>query len=231
MDRAKPMNQHGHPFSRRNGARAFTLLELIAVLGVVLVLAILLSTAAHSVMERSQIVRCNARIRNLNTALLQWVQDNNQVFPSLATPAYGDAGNGIWFGYAKLILPCLGMNAAEAERRPEIFSCPLQRNSVENPGYLFNGGNQFDPSFPGIAGASIASINHPARTITLYEVSGVFPTSWHEHPGGTNIYDKALSVAAFADGHSAYTPFYWNGSAWSVSADPPRDYPYQWSEN
>jgi hypothetical protein len=121
------------------------------------------------------------------------------------------------------------MGLEEAERRPEVFSCPLQHNSVDGPGYLFNGGNQFDPSFPGIAGASMMSINHPARTITLYEVSGVFPTSWHGDPGGTNSYDKAPSVAAFVDGHAEYTPFYWSGSTWSVSEDPPKEYTYQWS--
>jgi prepilin-type N-terminal cleavage/methylation domain-containing protein len=227
-DRVMPPKNHGKGFP---AAGAFTLTELLVVIAVILVLSALLVPALRAIRDRAMLSQCLSRINNLNAALMEWTRDNGQRFPSLETPEYGNADTGIWFGYARLLLPYLGMSEAEAESQPRVFSCPLVRNSVKTPSYIFNGGNQYDPSFPGLAGVVQASVAEPSRTITLYEVAAVFPTSWHKPPpkGGKGVYNNAPSVAAFADGHADFIPFHWDGASLSPSSDPPAGYSYRWS--
>ncbi len=205
-------------------------MELLLTVTVIGILAAVFLAGAHAIRNHAEIARCSARIQNLNGALLLYLQDHNGVYPAMAVPEYGNAATGIWFGYAKLMLPYLGMSVEEAARRPDIFSCPMVRNDVQSPSYIFNGGNQFTEGWPGLAGKRDSLILHPSRTIALYELSAVFPTSWHSpHPGKDNVFSNAPSIAAFVDGHVAYTQFYWDGKSLSASSDPPTGFDYNWS--
>ena len=214
--------------SRRHLCRGLTLPELLVSIAVLSVLALVVAGVFPNLQRQAAVGTCLGRIRNLNNALLLHVQDQNGVFPALETPEYRNAGNGIWFKYAILLLPYLGLSEEEAKRVPHLFSCPLVNNNVNTPSYIFSAANQYDPKYPGMAGARLSLVAQPSRTITLVEVSAVFPTSWH-YPGSTNIFNGARNVAAFADGHAACFPFHYDGAALSISSDPPAGFDYRWS--
>ncbi len=209
--------------------RGFTLVELLVAVAIVAVLGVCALPAFRMVHDLALRTQCTSRIRNLSSGLLLYAYDREQTLPSDAMPEYHNP-EGIWFGYGALVVPYLGMTAETAASSPQVFSCPMVRNDVGHPSYLFNAGNQYDEIFPGLAGRRLVEIAHPARTLLLYEFSAVFPVSWHAPvPGGGDAYQNAKNVASFADGHVAFLPFYWDGKNLSPSKDPPEGYGYQWS--
>jgi prepilin-type N-terminal cleavage/methylation domain-containing protein len=102
------------------------------------------------------------------------------------------------------------------------------------------------PHWPGIGGLAISSIKHPTRTVMVAESPAFFPYSWHEpkpaQPGGVEpynsvaLFNNAMDMVSFVDGHVAYTKIYWgnvitNGGFLACYYDPPASYDYQWSGN
>lgn len=207
----------------------FTLVELLVTVAIVAVLVVCAVPALQVAHDFSLRAQCTSRIRDLSSALLLYAHDHEQTLPSNAVPDYHNS-EGIWFGYGALIVPYLGMTPETATSSPQVFSCPMVHNDVLHPSYLFNGGNQYDGNFPGLAGRRLVEIRHPTRTLLLYELSAVFPVSWHApSPKGGDAYLDAKSIASFADGHVSFMHFYWDGKHLSPSKDPPEGYDYQWS--
>ena len=82
------------------------------------------------------------------------------------------------------------------------------------------------------------------RTVLVAEVPAFVPFSWHKPKRPLYIlstgycpnliFDKAMNMASFVDGHVSYTRMYWNGALGprgvSCNYDPPAEYDYQWSE-
>jgi prepilin-type N-terminal cleavage/methylation domain-containing protein/prepilin-type processing-associated H-X9-DG protein len=111
--------------------------------------------------------------------------------------------------------------------------------------YEFNSGNTHPSSFrgqkyqpPGIAGLTISSIKHPARTVLVAELPAFTPYSWHQpkrpfnHENST--FNNSMNTVSFVDGHVAYIKMYWKGSLrpgpfLAMDYDPPAGYDYQWS--
>lgn len=112
--------------------------------------------------------------------------------------------------------------------------------------YQFNAGNLFPATNivrPGIAGKSLSSIQHPARTVLVAEAPAFIPFSWHKPKRPLYIivpkncpncfFNNALDMVGFVDGHVSYVKMYWK-TAWppksfSSDYDPPAEYDYQWS--
>ncbi len=105
------------------------------------------------------------------------------------------------------------------------------------------GGTNASAAPPGISGLSLSSIKHPARTVLVGETPALIPFSWHKpkHPlywletrNCPNLmFNNAMNMVSFVDGHVSYTRMYWNGvrgsPGVSCSYDPPADYDYRWS--
>ena len=125
------------------------------------------------------------------------------------------------------------------------------RSRSDYSSYLFNAGNLMTDrqgkniGRPGIAGLSISSIKHPTRTVLVAEVPALIPFSWHQPKPPlyvistkycpNAIFNNAMNVVSFVDGHVSYVKMYWNSalgpSAVSGNYDPPAGYDYQWSGN
>ncbi len=124
------------------------------------------------------------------------------------------------------------------------------RPDFDYSSYALNGGNTFAttnsaPIRPGIAGLPLTSIRHPARTVLLAEVPALIPFSWHKPKRPLYIlqtrycpnliFNNAMNMVSFVDGHVSYTKMYWNGVRGffgvSCNYDPPEGYDYQWSGN
>jgi len=123
------------------------------------------------------------------------------------------------------------------------------RADMEFSSYAFNGGNTFGQANgaaarPGIAGLSMSAIRHPARAVLVAEVPALIPFSWHKPKRPLYllsttycpnvIFNNAMDMVSFVDGHVSYTKMYWNGvrGFYGVCCnyDPPAGYDYQWDE-
>ena len=104
--------------------------------------------------------------------------------------------------------------------------------------YGFNGGNaRTNSNAPGIAGRTLASIKNPVKTVLVTECPAFIPYSWHSPklpaPNGTPMFNNALDMVSFVDGHASYLKIYWGGNnppgALALHQNPPAGYDYQWS--
>jgi prepilin-type N-terminal cleavage/methylation domain-containing protein len=124
------------------------------------------------------------------------------------------------------------------------------RPEMDYSSYAFNGGNMFGRTNasavrPGISGLSLSSIKHPTRTVLVIEIPALIPFSWHKpkHPlywletsnTPNCMFNNAMDMLSFVDGHVSYTKMYWNGLraalGLSCNYDPPAEYDYQWGGN
>ncbi len=90
--------QHGHSPRRhpRRRAAAFTMIEVLVTLGIIVVLVTLAIPVTDRVRHRAQASECMSHLRSLGTALQTYLGDHNNVMPTLlnARPdkeAEGDA--------------------------------------------------------------------------------------------------------------------------------------------
>ena len=122
------------------------------------------------------------------------------------------------------------------------------RPDFDYSSYVFSAGNAFPigpTNRPGIAGLPLSSIKHPARTVLVTELPSLIPFSWHKPKRPLYIistrycpnliFNDAMEMVSFVDGHVSYIKMYWNGAfgptGVSCNYDPPDGYDYQWSPN
>lgn len=76
--------------------RAFTLVELLVVIALILLLAALLYPVFRSVRDRANTVSCSSRLRQIGFAMQMYSQDNDESMPLGAYPSNPDLQPGIW---------------------------------------------------------------------------------------------------------------------------------------
>ncbi len=201
--------------SRPSTTRAgFTLVELLACVAAIGVLASLLVPAYARSMDAARLTKCRATMRGLSQGVLLWASEHDGELPRSSHSAFGYQQR----GWAKSILPCLGEpdnpdSATWEKLQRRYFRCPEDSLRTSGISYGLNSFFELDPGFDDYQGSPqqwrrLASIPKPARTILLAEVPGtadhVMAHFWEE--GGTG-YDVDIdrhdgkSQFAFADGH------------------------------
>ena len=165
-------------------SQAFTLLELLLVIGIVAALTVLGLTTVGALQKRSEEARCVANLRQAGSAMLLYFNDRNgKFFPGKnwfaypSTKALPNSGMRDYFGISSLkntmdgdeflvdtVLTCPGMKKAF----PKLYPCPLNR------GYAINAYLYMDsPSTPGerMAGApqQISNVPNLSRMWILSE--------------------------------------------------------------
>ena len=106
--------------------------------------------------------------------------------------------------------------------------------------YWFNSGVllRTGTNSPGLTGTQLSSIKHPSRTVLVAEMPAFIPWSWHKPkqplPVGSDwpLFNDAMNVASFVDGHVNYIRIFWQDPhSPTFSINPPEGYDYQWSGN
>jgi prepilin-type N-terminal cleavage/methylation domain-containing protein/prepilin-type processing-associated H-X9-DG protein len=161
--------------------QAFTLIELLVVIAVIAVLAAMLFPVFASAREKAREASCLSNEKQLSLALLAYAQDSDEHLPPGVMPVSTP-----WFwageGWAGQLYPYV--------RSTQVYRCPddstAGSSSVDLPvsyGYninlvLHDSANTYvgmgDGSIDAPAiGLSLADLDAPAKTVALFEVSGV----------------------------------------------------------
>ena len=151
--------QQPNPLSRR----AFTLIELLVVIAIIAILAAILFPVFQKVRENARRTACLSNEKQLGLALMQYVQDNNETYPSGALLHVNpDAQTGLgWAGECFSYVKSAG-----------VYSCPDDATAPVVQG----GSTTGYPMSYGIntvaAGDMLSDFNASASTVLLFEVSG-----------------------------------------------------------
>ena len=151
----------------------FTLIELLVVIGIVAMLAAILFPVFQQVRGKGRQTLCLSNERQLGLALIAYQQDSDERFPNGVSPADGRpfwAGEG-WagqcFAYVKnaALLRCPDDQTPSAGAHNQTVSYGYNIDLVAGGGYFGGGAAPM--------GRSLAELAAPARTVVLFEVSGV----------------------------------------------------------
>jgi prepilin-type N-terminal cleavage/methylation domain-containing protein len=214
-------------------AAAFTLVELLVVIGVLAILAALLLPALSRAKAKAQRTACMSNLRQINAGVRMYSDDAHDVAPSpgAATTNFPD----LYSDYKRLMKSYVGLNGPSSPQ-DKLFACPADRfypnhiftddepttayvqkslhdePYVDYSSYAFNGGdgrtevfgtNGFTFTRPGLGNVRLSAVKHPSRTVLVAEVSAWEPWSWHE-PSSRLIFNDAKNVVSFVDGHVSY---------------------------
>lgn len=165
---------HGHKLPPRSGA--FTLLELLAVIAIVGLLAALLVPAYRGVVARAQDARCLSNLRQIGTAVAAYAGEHNGAFPrggwagGNAIPIEPPETDGV--GWLTDIYPYLDDNR-------NIFICPSGKKKSptgQNAWMRMPNGKWSDPLYPmHYAYNAQLNTNRPA----LREPQPGAPSAWN----------------------------------------------------
>src|SRR5262245_19256570 len=231
-----------HRWPRTTRSSGFTMTDLLIVLAVLSVLAAVIVPMVVRSRANSRLALCLANLRQVNRAVLQFADDQNQILPRMD----GSPAPGGWWYYKEQVKSYVGLTGASSAN-DKVFACPDDRGYGEGSekarpfckskkyvytSYVFNGVNL--PGIPNIAGRDVSSLTDPARTLLTMEWVAHAPLSWHRsRTGKANMpfYNDAESAVGFVDGRVAFIKIYYDGLNAAYTRDPAPGYHYRYSGN
>jgi len=120
-------------------SRAFTLIELLIILTVLLVLGLLLVPSWMQARGRAQRIRCTSHLKQLGLAYKTWAIDHSDRFPHEVPLAEGGAMEAVSTGYLALVYqvmsnelytPFILVCPSDSERRPSEKFTALQSSNL-----------------------------------------------------------------------------------------------------
>jgi prepilin-type N-terminal cleavage/methylation domain-containing protein/prepilin-type processing-associated H-X9-DG protein len=140
-----------------NTRKGFTLIELLVVIAIIAILAAILFPVFAKVREKARQTTCASNSKQIGLAILQYVQDYDEKYPSGAylTATAANVGAG-WAGEVQTYAKSTGM-----------FKCP--DDSTSTSGLLVPVSYAFNYN---LANQAQASATSPTNTVMTFEVSG-----------------------------------------------------------
>jgi prepilin-type N-terminal cleavage/methylation domain-containing protein len=213
-----------------NPRRAFTLIELLAVVAIIGILAALLPPALSQAKENGRRTACVNNLRQVNLAIKFYADDWTDSLPILPEP--NPYRNGVGAYYKQLVKGYLGL-AGPASPGEKIFVCPsdpIFHTQIHHAftSYTFNGYEADSSPIPRITGQKSSGIKNPTRAVMVGEVSAFVGGAWH--PLVQPDLADERNVLSFVDSHVDFTRVYWDGDPGSppCNYEPPAIYNYNW---
>lgn len=216
----------------------FVLPDLLGVLAIGSLLAALVAVPWIRSQRTSREALCVGNLRAIAQAVQLYAEDHAKTLPG---PVAGQGGD-FWWWYKEQIRPYLAPKGNKSAQDAQ-FVCPEDRGysdpapfcktpRFDLSSYVFNG--VMLPGMPQIAGWKQASLVEPGRTLLVMEWATHAPLSWHRSRTGVKnapFYNDAACAVAFADGHAAVIPIYYDGFNAAYTRDPIAGYAYRFSGN
>ena len=207
--------------------RAFTLVELLVVIGIIALLLAILLPALSRVREASNRAKCLANIAELGRAVLLYAHDNKDHLPDAGSGNAPDAlmspravGLPAWstFGPDTYVLPSIGQLLGKyLNNDTRLWSCPSAPsnsfiltgadplggtglNDQFKPNYVYLAAKEYIPAFPGLG--QLASKYHVPEW-AVRSVSGLQTTKVVSRSGNT-----ASEIVLFYDRSPSYHQFH-----------------------
>ncbi|BDI30969.1 hypothetical protein CCAX7_30200 [Capsulimonas corticalis] len=179
----------------------FTLIELLVVIAIIAILAAILFPVFAKAREKARQISCASNLKQLSIAMLQYTQDNDEMFP-LGQPFFtGYDGIG-WGGRIHTYL-----KSAAVYQCPDDATAPIGPGSSTYVSYGFNRSLTFanGSAYPGPTG-HIAQLNSPSKTVMLNEVrncwAAVFPIPGTTYSNINEFYTASLNGVWNAQGNA-----------------------------
>jgi len=195
-------------------ALAFTLTELLVVVGVIALLAATLLPALADTRYRDQLVMCTANCRQWGVGMMTYASDHNDYFPNEQLPA--TSGHDPW-DVANSFLPDI---AAYGLNNPKAWFCPVRSWAYQQDNSITQ-----------------AQLGHPLTTVTndvayLFASHEVWPVPDFEALAGGNTYGGLVAMPAgympwvkLSEGGGFYVPSIYLSNG---ALNPNRHSPYEW---
>jgi prepilin-type N-terminal cleavage/methylation domain-containing protein len=123
------------------GRRAFTLVELLVVIGIIALLIAILLPALSRAREQARQVACASNLRQVGLAMLMYANSNRgQLFPiDAGGPFANPPAEELWFVYVLKAKPLPGPEANEvAKWTPKVMTCPVDVEPEQAHTYVLN---------------------------------------------------------------------------------------------
>ena len=229
--------------------RAFTLLELLATIAIIGILAALLLPVLGKARAAARRTTCINNVREISSAILMYAADHSDSFRAATNDFH------IYFTYRDSIQSYLAR--AGVNTNDPIFVCPADNFDCTRPAveqvfwpqavtgrglhhlpqtdFSSYGLNGEAPQSPDAAenggvrvtGKPFSAVRQPSRLVLECEFSSTLGLSAHE-PRESQQFNNAKNVIGFVDGHVSFIPIYWNGAGLPGSYNPPAGYDYLW---
>lgn len=210
--------------------RAYTLIELVATLSILGILAAILFPVFAQARERARATACLSNMKQIGTATTMYVQDYDETYPC----GWGqpDSGQTMWRMALQPYIQKYGDQAKLAKNLYDssaisnmgVYSCPDQpANQNYGPtsyGYNAHGGmttgwSNAQQTFPG---ASLASIDRPANMVAFADAGEVGGPSKPLDPNFDEPTNCNISAGTGNCGPYKFEPKLWK-ERWSVDWD------------
>ena len=161
----------------------FTLIELLVVIAIIAILASILLPALSKAREKARESSCNSNLKQLGTAFMIYVLDNNDITPTCQTMYNGS----LTTNWPCSLYPALGKttNAVNEVQTNKVFHCPslmtgIARTYASNlgttltlrpPNYIGYGLNQNAVGLTPGSNVKITKVRRPSELSLILETS------------------------------------------------------------
>jgi prepilin-type processing-associated H-X9-DG protein len=163
----------------RNSRSALTILELLVVIGIIAVLAALLTPVYQRVTATGQATACISNLRQIGTGLSAYLADNDNAMPILKTAREKKSDQ----------VPVIDNTLDKYVTQPKTFACPADKNYAQESGtsYVWN---------VTLNGQALASLNFLGVVDNYSRIPIIADKE------GFHLYSENKVNILYADGHA-----------------------------
>ena len=192
----------------------FTLIELLVVIAIIAILAAILFPVFAKVREKARAISCTSNMKQMGLAVLQYTQDNDELFPSGTLPFHDGRG---WAGQIYPYVKSIAAYSCPDDPTP-IESNALGGNEIDYPvSYGLNGNLTGRNVWTGPLTYGVAGMTAPASTVMMFELRGLqTPVDGNNH-----VMDVQSAVACGPDGggDGGFDPGTWGANPQGLHYD------------
>jgi prepilin-type N-terminal cleavage/methylation domain-containing protein/prepilin-type processing-associated H-X9-DG protein len=165
---------------KNRDTRGFTLIELLVVIAIIAILAAVLFPVFAQAREKARQISCASNEKQLGLGILQYVQDNDEMFPSGDSVALAASPGGVGTtyqggeGWAGDVYPYVKSAGVYTCPDDTSFNQPTHTPAETVESYGYNKNLAPAPATGDASGLPLAQLSAPASTVTLFEVSNQY---------------------------------------------------------